>query len=72
MGLNKQWGYNNQNPITFPIGFPEKVLTVIPQLQAPGDGGNMSKNRIAVALLTQSGFSIKNPQSVYNWIAVGY
>lgn len=70
-GLILQWGYNNQNPITFPISFPRTVLNVVPQLQVLNDSGNMSKNRVAVTNLTTSGFSIQSPQGVYNWIAVG-
>nr|DAM41042.1 MAG TPA: IEC3 subunit of the Ino80 complex, chromatin re-modelling [Caudoviricetes sp.] len=41
------------------------------QLQALNDSANMSKNRVAITNLTTSGFSLQNPQSVYNWIAVG-
>lgn len=70
-GLIIQWGTNQPSPITFPVSFASKCLTVVPQLQAPGDSGNMSKNRVCVTNLTASGFAIENPQSKYNYIAIG-
>lgn len=68
---NVQWGYKNTNPITFPITYSKTVFNVVPQLQALNDSANMSKNRVAITNLTTSGFSLQNPQNVYNWIAVG-
>ena len=43
----------------------------MPQLQASGDGGNMSKNRVCVTDLTANGFALEYPQSTYNYIAIG-
>lgn len=70
-GLILQWGTNQPSPITFPISFVSKCLTVVPQLQASGDGSNMSKNRVCVTDLTASGFALEHPQSTYNYIAIG-
>lgn len=69
-GLILQWGSNNPSPITYPISFTKTVFTVLPILQT-ADGGNMSKNRLYVTSLTVNGFTIYNPQSSYNWLAVG-
>ena len=70
-GLLVQWGINQPSPITFPVRFASKCLTVVPQLQAPGDNGNMSKNRVCVSNLTTNGFATENPQHTYNYIAIG-
>ena len=70
-GLLVQWGINQPSPITFPVRFASKCLTVVPQLQAPGDSDNMSKNRVCVSNLTTNGFAIEYPQSTYNYIAIG-
>lgn len=70
-GLILQWGTNQPSPITFPLRFASKCLTVVPQLQASGDSGNMSKNRVCVSNLTTNGFDIEYPQSTYNYIAIG-
>lgn len=67
----QQWGTNQPLPITFPLRFASKCLTVVPQLQASGDSGNMSKNRVCVSNLTTNGFAIEYPQSTYNYIAIG-
>ena len=67
----QQWGTNQPSPITFPLRFASKCLTVVPQLQASGDSGNMSKNRVCVSNLTTNGFAIEYPQSTYNYIAIG-
>lgn len=66
-----QGGTTQPSPITFPVSFASKCLTVVPQLQAPGDTGNMSKNRVCVINLTARGFGLENPQSAYNYIAIG-
>ena len=66
-----QGGTTRPSPITFPVSFASKCLTVVPQLQAHGDGGNMSKNRVCVTKLTARGFGLENPQSAYNYIAIG-
>ena len=70
-GLILQWGTNQPSPITFPVSFASKCLTVVPQLQASGDNGNMSKNRVCVINLTARGFALEHPQSTYNYIAIG-
>lgn len=70
-GLILQWGTTQSSPITFPVSFASKCLTVVPQLQAPGDGANMSKNRVCVTNLTARGFALEFPQSTYNYIAIG-
>lgn len=70
-GLILQWGTNQPSPITFPLRFASRCLTVVPQLQASGDGGNMSKNRVCVTNLTANGFALEYPQSTYNYIAIG-
>lgn len=70
-GLILQWGTNQPSPITFPVRFPSRCFTVVPQLQASGDNGNMSKNRVCVTDLTASGFALEYPQSTYNYIAIG-
>lgn len=70
-GLILQWGTNQPSPITFPVSFASKCLTVVPQLQAPGASGNMSKNRVCVTNLTARGFALEFPQSTYNYIAIG-
>lgn len=70
-GLILQWGANQPSPITFPLGFASRCLNVVPQLQAPGDSANMSKNRVCVRNLTTTGFALENPQSTYNYIAIG-
>ena len=70
-GLILQWGTNQPSPITFPLRFASKCLTVVPQLQASGDSGNMSKNRVCVTNLTARGFALEFPQSTYNYIAIG-
>ena len=70
-GLILQWGTNQPSPITFPISFASRCLTVVPQLQASGDSGNMSKNRVCVSNLTTNGFALEYPQSTYNYIAIG-
>lgn len=67
----QQWGTNQPSPITFPVSFASKCLTVVPQLQASGDSGNMSKNRVCVTNLTARGFALELPQSTYNYIAIG-
>ena len=66
-----QGGTTRPSPITFPVRFASKCLTVVPQLQAHGDSGNMSKNRVYVTNLTASGFGLENPQYGYNYIAIG-
>lgn len=66
-----QGGTTRPSPITFPVSFASKCLTVVPQLQAPGDTGNMSKNRVCVTNLTARGFGLEYPQSAYNYIAIG-
>lgn len=66
-----QGGTTRPSPITFPVSFASKCLTVVPQLQAPGDSGNMSKNRVCVTNLTARGFALQNPQWTYNYIAIG-
>lgn len=66
-----QGGTTQPSPITFPVSFASKCLTVVPQLQAPGDTGNMSKNRVCVTNLTARGFGLEHPQSAYNYIAIG-
>ena len=71
LGAYEQWGTNQPSPITFPVRFASKCLTVVPQLQASGDSGNMSKNRVCVSNLTTNGFAIEYPQSTYNYIAIG-
>ena len=70
-GLILQWGINQPSPITFPVSFASKCLTVVPQLQVSGDSGNMSKNRVCVINLTVRGFALELPQSTYNYIAIG-
>ena len=67
----QQWGTNQPSPITFPVSFASKCLTVVPQLQASGDSGNMSKIRVCVTDLTARGFALEFPQSTYNYIAIG-
>ena len=67
----RQGGTTQPSPITFPVSFASKCLTVVPQLQAPGDTGNMSKNRVCVTNLTARGFGLEYPQSAYNYIAIG-
>lgn len=66
-----QGGTTRPSPITFPVSFASKCLTVVPQLQAPGDSANMSKNRVCVTNLTARGFGLENPQHAYNYIAIG-
>ena len=66
-----QGGTTQPSPITFPVSFASKCLTVVPQLQAHGDTGNMSKNRVCVTNLTARGFALELPQSAYNYIAIG-
>lgn len=66
-----QGGTTQPSPITFPVSFASKCLTVVPQLQAPGDTANMSKNRVCVTNLTARGFDLEFPQSAYNYIAIG-
>lgn len=66
-----QGGTTQPWPITFPVSFTLKCLTVVPQLQAPGDNANMSKNRVCVINLTARGFTLENPQATYNYIAIG-
>ena len=66
-----QGGTTQPSPITFPVSFASKCLTVVPQLQAHGDTGNMSKNRVCVTNLTARGFGLELPQSAYNYIAIG-
>jgi hypothetical protein len=70
-GLTVMWG-QHANPVVFPVSFKTKCLQVVPQLQAPSDGSNMSKNRVCVTGLTTRGFSLENPQSTYRYIAIGY
>lgn len=65
-----QGGTTQPSPITFPISFVSKCLTVVPQLQT-SDDDNMSKNRVCVTNLTVRGFALMNPQDVYNYIAIG-
>ena len=67
----KQGGTTQPSPITFPVSFASKCLTVVPQLQAHGDTGNMSKNRVCVTNLTARGFALELPQYAYNYIAIG-
>ena len=66
-----QGGTTQPSPITFPVSFVSKCLTVVPQLQAPYDDANMSKNRVCVTNLTVRGFALANPQYAYNYIAIG-
>ena len=66
-----QGGTTQPSPITFPVSFASKCLTVVPQLQAHGDTGNMSKNRVCVTNLTARGFALELPQHAYNYIAIG-
>ena len=66
-----QGGTTRPSPITFPVSFASKCLTVVPQLQASGDTGNMSKNRVCVTNLTARGFALEYPQHAYNYIAIG-
>lgn len=66
-----QGGTTQPSPITFPVSFASKCLTVVPQLQAHGDTGNMSKNRVCVTNLTARGFALELPQDAYNYIAIG-
>lgn len=66
-----QGGTTQPSPITFPVSFASKCLTVVPQLQAPHDKDNMSKNRVCVINLTASGFGLEYPQYTYNYIAIG-
>lgn len=66
-----QGGTTQPSPITFPVSFASKCLTVVPQLQARGDSGNMSKNRVCVTNLTARGFGLELPQDGYNYIAIG-
>ena len=66
-----QGGTTQPSPITFPVSFASKCLTVVPQLQAPYDNANMSKNRVCVINLTVRGFALENPQATYNYIAIG-
>lgn len=66
-----QGGTTQPSPITFPVSFASKCLTVVPQLQAPGDTDNMSKNRVYVINLTARGFALQHPQYTYNYIAIG-
>lgn len=66
-----QGGTTQPSPITFPVSFASKCLTVVPQLQAPGDTANMSKNRVCVTNLTARGFGLEYPQYAYNYIAIG-
>ena len=66
-----QGGTTQPSPITFPVSFVSKCLTVVPQLQAPSDNANMSKNRVCVINLTVRGFALDNPQATYNYIAIG-
>lgn len=63
-------GGNKPVPVTFPINFPTKCISVIAVLQAP-DGSNMSKNRMLVVNISNTGFSIQNPQNTYMYIAIG-
>ena len=63
-------GGNKPVPVTFPINFPTKCISVIAVLQTYDDG-NMSKNRICVVNISKTGFSIKNPQDTYMYIAIG-
>lgn len=65
-----QGGTNQPSPITFPVSFGSKCLTVVPQLQTSNDD-NMSKNRVCVTNLTVRGFALMNPQAGYNYIAIG-
>lgn len=66
-----QGGTTQPSPITFPVSFASKCLTVVPQLQAPNDRDNMSKNRVCVINLTARGFGLEYPQYTYNYIAIG-
>lgn len=66
-----QGGTNQPSPITFPVSFASECLTVVPQLQAPNDKDNMSKNRVYVINLTARGFGLQYPQYTYNYIAIG-
>ncbi len=66
-----QGGTTQPSPITFPVSFASECLTVVPQLQAPNDRDNMSKNRVCVINLTASGFGLAYPQYTYNYIAIG-
>lgn len=65
-----QGGTNQPSPITFPVSFGSKCLTVVPQIQT-SNSDNMSKNRVCVTNLTVSGFALMNPQYGYNYIAIG-
>ena len=69
-GLVTRQGGNKPVPVTFPINFPTKCISVIAVLQAPDDS-NMSKNRMYVVNISNTGFSIQNPQSTYMYIAIG-
>lgn len=66
-----QGGTTQPSPITFPVSFASECLTVVPQLQAPKDKDNMSKNRVCVINLTARGFGLEYPQYTYNYIAIG-
>ena len=66
-----QGGTTQPSPITFPVSFASECLTVVPQLQAPKDDDNMSKNRVCVINLTARGFGLEYPQYTYNYIAIG-
>ena len=66
-----QGGTTQPSPITFPVSFASKCLTVVPQLQAPDDASKMSKNRVCVTNLTARGFALESPQWTYNYIAIG-
>ena len=63
-------GGNKSVPVTFPINFPTKCISVIALLQSSEDS-NMSKNRIRVVNISNTGFSIQNPQDTYMYIAIG-
>ena len=63
-------GGNKPVPVTFPINFPTKCISVIAVLQTPDDN-NMSKNRMYVVNISNTGFSIQNPQNTYMYIAIG-
>ena len=67
----RQGGTTQPSPITFPVSFVSKCLTVVPQLQAPYDDANKRKNRVCVTNLTVRGFALANPQYAYNYIAIG-
>ena len=53
--VTRQGGTTQPSPITFPVSFASKCLTVVPQLQAPGDTGNMSKNRVECTTMGRTG-----------------